>query len=48
MLGRFVPLIDLSVWEPVGPDITEEELGRRASAGPWYSTEEVVSRLRKR
>ena len=30
VLGRFVPLIDMSEWEPVSPDVTEEELDRRA------------------
>ena len=32
VLGRFVPLIDLSEWEPLSPDISEEELDRRANS----------------
>jgi hypothetical protein len=28
VLGRFVPFIDLSEWEPISPDVTEEELDR--------------------
>lgn len=32
VLGRFVPLIDMTEWEPVSPDITEEELERRATS----------------
>jgi hypothetical protein len=46
VLGRFVPLIDLSEWEPLSPDISEEELDRRAqSKQKRYTTPEVLARL---
>lgn len=46
VVGRFVPLIDLSVWKPVGPEISEEELSRRvAYVGPCGTTEELLARL---
>ncbi len=46
VLGRFVPLIDLSEWEPLSPQISEEELDRRAQSTEWYSTEEVLAHLK--
>jgi hypothetical protein len=46
VLGRFVPLIDLSEWEPISPDISEAELeGRAKSKEKRYTTAEVVARL---
>jgi hypothetical protein len=49
VLGRFVPLIDLSVWEPLSPDISEEELERRAkSTEQRFTTAEVLAHLEKR
>ena len=49
VLGRFVPLIDLSEWEPLSPDISEEELDRRAkSKEKRYTTAEVLAHLEKR
>ena len=46
VLGRFVPLIDQSQWEPVSPDVSEEELDRRAkSSERRYSTAEVLTHL---
>ena len=48
VLGRFVPLIDLSQWEAVSPDISEEELDRREQAGEKrYTTAEVLAHLEK-
>ncbi len=48
VLGRFVPLIDLSEWEPISPDVTEEELDRRAkSTEKRYTTAEVLAHLEK-
>ncbi len=29
VLGRFVPVADMSEWEPMIPDVTEDELDRR-------------------
>ena len=48
VLGRFVPLINLSEWEPLSPDISEAELDRRAkSEGKRYTTAEVLAHLEK-
>jgi hypothetical protein len=47
VLGEFVPRIDTSEWEPISPDISEEELGRRERSEEWYSTEEVLAYLKR-
>jgi hypothetical protein len=48
VLGRFVPLIDMSQWEPVSPDISEEELDRRSQSNErTYTTAEVLAYLEK-
>jgi hypothetical protein len=47
ILGQFIPQFDLSEWEPLTPDITEEELDRRAQSTQWYTTEEVIAHLKK-
>lgn len=48
VIGRFIPLIDLSEWEPLSPDVTEEELDRRAKSNEKrYTTAEVLARLEK-
>jgi hypothetical protein len=46
ILGKFVPQIDMSEWEPVTPDISEEELDRRAQSEDWYTTEQVLAHLK--
>jgi len=46
VLGRFVPLIDLSEWEAVSPEASEEELDRRERANEKrYTTAEVLAFL---
>jgi hypothetical protein len=48
VVGRFVPLIDLSEWEPISPDVSEDELDRREkSKERRYTTEEVLAYLEK-
>jgi hypothetical protein len=48
VLGKFVPLIDLSKWEPLSPEITEEELDRCEQADvPEYSLAEVLAHLER-
>jgi hypothetical protein len=48
VLGKFIPLVNLSGWEPVSPDITEEELERRVKSNEKrYTTAEVLSHLKK-
>jgi hypothetical protein len=47
VVGKFVPLVDLSVWEPLTPEITEEELDRlEKSNEKRYSTAEVLAYLK--
>jgi hypothetical protein len=46
VLGRFVPLVDLSRWEPVSPDVSEEELDRRERANDWVSSDEVREHMK--
>ena len=47
VVGRFEPAFDPSKWEIIGPELTDEELERRAnSKGPWYTTKEVLAYLR--
>lgn len=42
------PRLDPALYEVIGPEVSEEELDRRAnSGGPWHTTEEVLARLRK-
>jgi hypothetical protein len=46
VLGRFVPIVDLSEWEPISPEVSEDELDRRArSGGKRRSTTEVLAYL---
>lgn len=46
VFGHFVPAVDVSQWEPVSPDLSEEELDRRARSNePRYSTAEVLAHL---
>lgn len=48
VLGRFVPLIDLSEWEPLSPDVSEEELDRRSkSKEKRYTSAEIRAHLEK-
>jgi hypothetical protein len=48
VVGRFVPLIDLTQWEPASLDVSEEELERRAkSSEQRYTTAEVLASLEK-
>ena len=46
VLGRFIPASDLSQWEPMIPDVTEDELERREQSNEKrYSTAEVLAHL---
>jgi hypothetical protein len=48
VLGRFIPAVDMSEWEPISPDVSEEELDRRERANEKrYSTAEVLAHLEK-
>lgn len=46
VFGHFVPATDLSQWEPVSADVSEEELDRRARSNERrYTTAEVLTHL---
>jgi hypothetical protein len=48
VIGRFVPLIDKSEWEPLSSEISEEELDRRERSNEkTYTTAEVLAYLEK-
>lgn len=48
VLGRFIPMIDLSEWEEITPAVSEEELDRLAKSGEKrYTTAEVLAYLEK-
>jgi hypothetical protein len=48
VLGRFLPKIDLSDWEPLSPGISDEELQRRINSNEKrYTTAEVLAYLEK-
>ncbi len=48
VLGNFVPKIDLSEWEFLTPDISDEELERRRNSNERrYTTAEVLAYLEK-
>ncbi len=46
VLGRFIPLLDMNEWEPLSPEISEEELDRREKSDKWYTTEEVLAHMK--
>jgi hypothetical protein len=46
VLGRFVPAMQMADWEPLSPDVSEEELDRREHSDERrYTTTEVISHL---
>jgi hypothetical protein len=46
IIGRFVPLLDLSGWKPLTPDISDEERERRKKSDePRLTTEEAIKYL---
>jgi hypothetical protein len=48
VLGRVLPTVDLSQYEPTEPQISEEEIERRCqSKGKRYTTKEVLDYLEK-
>jgi hypothetical protein len=48
VLGRFLPAVDLAEWEPISPEVSDEELDRRAcSPGKRYTTAEVLAHLER-
>ena len=47
VLARLTPLADLSQYEPLEPQVSEEELDRREQETESYTTAEVLAYLRK-
>jgi hypothetical protein len=47
VIGRYAPVFDPAEWEPITPDVTEEELDRREKSTEWYTTEEVLEHLKR-
>ena len=48
VLGQFIPKFDMSEWEPVSPEVSDEELDRRAASNErTYTTAEVLAHLEK-
>jgi hypothetical protein len=48
VLGRLFPSVDLSAYEPWEPPIDEQELQRREQSTEWYTTPQVIERLKER
>lgn len=47
LLARVLPNPSLADYGPLEPQISEDELRRRASStGPWYTTAEVLAHLK--
>jgi hypothetical protein len=48
VLGRFLPAVDPADWEPISPEVSDEELDRRASSqAKRYTTAEVLAHLER-
>jgi hypothetical protein len=48
VLGRFVPIVDLSGWGAASPEVSEEELDRRVHLpGRRSTTAEVLQHLER-
>ena len=45
VVGEFVPKLDLSAWEPITPEVSQEELDRRAHSKEWYTTAQALDHL---
>jgi hypothetical protein len=47
-LAHLIPLVDLSQYEPLQPQVSDEELLRRSQSGEkTYTTAEVLAHLEK-
>jgi hypothetical protein len=44
-LGRFVPTVDPSLYEIIGPEPSAEELDRIEQSSEWYSTDQLRRHL---
>jgi hypothetical protein len=46
VVGRVLPAVDLSQYEPWEPELDEEELRRREKSDKWYTTAQVLAHLK--
>jgi hypothetical protein len=46
VLALVYPKLDLSKYEPLEPQVSEEELDRREQSTEWYTTDEVLAYLK--
>jgi hypothetical protein len=46
VLEYFLSTVNMSEWEPVTPEASEEELREREQSKEWYTTEEVLAHLK--
>jgi hypothetical protein len=47
-LGRFIPALNMAEWEPLSPDVSEDELDRRERSDETrYTAAEVLAYLEK-
>jgi hypothetical protein len=47
ILACVYPMLDLSQYEPLEPQISREEMQRRKQSDKWYTTAEVLAYLEK-
>jgi hypothetical protein len=48
VLAKVVPVPEQVIWDPLTPDISEEELQRRIqNPGKYYTTAELLAMMRK-
>jgi hypothetical protein len=45
VLGRVLPAVNMAEWEPLTPELSEEELQRREEESESFSTEEMLEHL---
>jgi hypothetical protein len=46
LLAHVLPAVDLADYGPLEPQVSDEELDRRAKSDKWCTTEEVLQHLR--
>ena len=46
VLARVMPYYDPAEYGPLEPQVSEEELRRRARSDKWYTTEQVLAHLK--
>jgi hypothetical protein len=46
VLGRYFPAFEPADYEPLDPQVSNDELRRRKASKEWYSTAEVLNHLK--